>query len=166
GLVASGRLDSLALFRLALWAEERTGQPLDPTAFEPAIEWATVGSFLTFVEKVIRAGAPRRPRELDRSASFGGRECRIVDYEPGMKRSVAAFQRGLWSRDEAVNLRYLEWKYELNPFVAGSRIYLVYCGEELVAMRGFYGSLWEAGQPPERFPILVADDLFVHETFR
>src|SRR5690606_5242152 len=78
GLVASGRLDSLALFRLALWAEERTGQPLDPTAFEPAIEWATVGSFLTFVEKVIRAGAPRRPRELDRSASFGGRECRIV----------------------------------------------------------------------------------------
>ena len=165
-LVASGRLDSLALFRLALWAEEQTGHQLDPTAFEPAIEWATVGRFLAFVETVRRAGAPRRPRELDARARFGGRECLFTEYVPGMKRSVAAFQRTLWGQDEAVNQRYLEWKYEINPFAVDSRIYLAYCGEELVAMRGFYGSLWESGQPPLRVPILVADDLLIHEAFR
>ena len=165
-LLASGRLDSLALFRLALWAEEQTGQQLDPTAFEPAIEWATVGRFLAFVERVRRAGAPRRAGALDPRSSFGGRECLFTEYDPGMKRIVAAFQRGLWSPDEALNQRYLEWKYELNPFAVDSRIYLAYCGEELVAMRGFYGSLWESGQPPLRFPILVADDLLIHEAFR
>lgn len=165
-LVASSRLDSLAMFRLALWAEERTGQQLDPTAFDPAVEWATVGKFLAFVDSVRRAGAPRRTDGPASEVTLGNRDYRIVEYERGVKRAVAAFQVGLWGRDQATNERYLEWKYELNPFGAGSRIYLAFCGDELVGMRGFYGSLWEAGQPTERFPMLVADDLLVHEGHR
>lgn len=165
-LVASSRLDSLALFRLALWAEERTGVRLDPTAFDPSTEWATVGKFLAFVDTAQNGGAPKRRGAIEARVSLGGRDYRIVEYEPGMKQLVAAFQRGLWGGDQATNQRYLEWKYELNPFAAGSRIYLAFCGEELVGMRGFYGSLWEAGQPVERFPALVADDLLIHEAHR
>lgn len=165
-LVASGLLDSLALFRLALWAEDQTGLQLDPTAFDPAIEWATVGNFLAFVEKLRGAGAPRRLHALDARANFGGRDCVVVRYEAAMKPVVAAFQRGLWSPDQAANERYLEWKYERNPYAAGSQIYLAFCGEALVGMRGFYGSLWEAGTPAEKLPVLVADDLLIREDFR
>jgi acyl carrier protein len=48
-LFESGRLDSLALFNLVLWIEERTGTPIDPTAFDLAHEWATVRDIVAFV---------------------------------------------------------------------------------------------------------------------
>jgi len=48
-LFDSGRLDSLALFNLVLWIEERTGVPIDPTAFDLAQEWASVRDIVAFV---------------------------------------------------------------------------------------------------------------------
>jgi len=48
-LIESGRLDSLALFNLVLWIEERTGAPIDPTAFDLAQEWASVRDIVAFV---------------------------------------------------------------------------------------------------------------------
>ena len=48
-LIESGRLDSLALFNLVLWIEERTGVPIDPTAFDIAQRWATVRDIVAFI---------------------------------------------------------------------------------------------------------------------
>jgi acyl carrier protein len=52
-----GRLDSLALFNLVLWIEERIGAPIDPTAIDVAQEWRSVRDLLAFV--VRRIGARR-----------------------------------------------------------------------------------------------------------
>jgi acyl carrier protein len=48
-LIESGRLDSLGLFNLVLWIEERTGAIVDPTAFDVAQEWSCVRAILSFV---------------------------------------------------------------------------------------------------------------------
>ena len=48
-LLESGRLDSLALFNLVLWIEERTGTLLDPTALDIAREWGSVRDILASV---------------------------------------------------------------------------------------------------------------------
>jgi acyl carrier protein len=49
-----GLLDSLALFNLVLWIEERTGTAIDPTAFDIAQEWSSVSDIVAFVNA--RAG--------------------------------------------------------------------------------------------------------------
>lgn len=48
-LFEMGLLDSLALFNLVLWIEERTGAPIDPTALDIAQEWGSVRDILAFV---------------------------------------------------------------------------------------------------------------------
>lgn len=48
-LFETGRLDSQALFNLVLWAEERIGEPIDPTALDLARDWATVSDIVSFV---------------------------------------------------------------------------------------------------------------------
>jgi acyl carrier protein len=54
-LIESGRLDSLALFNLVLWIEERTDAPIDPTAFDLAQEWASVRDIVAFVKARARS---------------------------------------------------------------------------------------------------------------
>ncbi|MEP7305981.1 MAG: hypothetical protein ABJA98_10735 [Acidobacteriota bacterium] len=82
-------------------------------------------------------------------------------YGPEHKSQVAELQKELWSSDTRLNTAYLEWKYEQNPYLDIILIYLVWHRGELVAMRGFYGSLWEAGRPRRQFPIYCADDLVI-----
>jgi acyl carrier protein len=53
-LFETGLLDSLALFNLVLWIEERTGAPIDPTSFDLAQEWASVREILAFLGARVR----------------------------------------------------------------------------------------------------------------
>jgi GNAT superfamily N-acetyltransferase len=85
----------------------------------------------------------------------------IVPYGAMHKGQVAALQTHLWSGDLDLAMRYLEWKYEQNPYLPEPLIYLAFSGGELVGMRGFYGATWEAGSPPAGFLVPVADDLVV-----
>jgi len=48
-LIRSGLLESLGLFRLALWIEKETGSKLDLESLDPAKEWDTIQGILTFV---------------------------------------------------------------------------------------------------------------------
>jgi acyl carrier protein len=48
-LFGTGRLDSLGLFNLVLWIEERTGSPIDPTALDLTREWASVRDIVAFL---------------------------------------------------------------------------------------------------------------------
>jgi len=50
-LLQSGRVDSLALFRLASWVERAVGERVDPASFDLVREWETVGSVVHFVER-------------------------------------------------------------------------------------------------------------------
>ena len=90
----------------------------------------------------------------------------IVRYQPSFKSAVAQFQTRLWSPDAELNLRYLEWKYESNPYADEPDIYLAFHHDELVGMRGFYASQWETGVPARQWPVLVADDLLIREDHR
>ena len=85
----------------------------------------------------------------------------ISRYRPEHKAQVAVLQTDLWSSDTRLNTAYLEWKYEQNPYLDIIPIYLVCHRGELVAMRGFHGSVWEAGRPRQRFQIYCADDLVI-----
>ena len=58
-LVGSGVFDSMALFNLLHWVEERVGVPIDPTAFDLISEWQTVDRVVEFVERH-RIGAAGR----------------------------------------------------------------------------------------------------------
>jgi acyl carrier protein len=48
-LIRSGLLDSLGLFRLALWIEKETRSKLDLESLDPAKEWDTIQEILSFV---------------------------------------------------------------------------------------------------------------------
>ncbi|MET0164078.1 MAG: GNAT family N-acetyltransferase [Vicinamibacterales bacterium] len=169
-LIASGLLDSLALFNLILWIEQKTGRSIEPTSVNPVAEWDSVTRILQYVQdsSVVRQSGAAMPSSA--AASYDRhlpeREYRVVRYTPDHKHAVAEFQTGLWSRTPSRNLQYLEWKYEQNPYANEGRIYLAFHNDLLVGMRGFYGSRWEGGVPTRQMPVLVADDLLVGEHHR
>ena len=61
-LITSGLLDSLALFNLVTWVEERIGVPLDLTTLDLTEQWGTVDELAQFVETRAGTGAPATPR--------------------------------------------------------------------------------------------------------
>jgi acyl carrier protein len=50
-LITSARLDSLQLFNLLTWIEERVGRPIDVTAIDITVEWDTVDAVVAFVKR-------------------------------------------------------------------------------------------------------------------
>lgn len=85
----------------------------------------------------------------------------IVPYAPRFEAAVAELQRGLWTPDARVNAAYLRWKFLENPCGTEPLIYLALADGEVVAMRGFFGSRWEAGGAAAPEPMPHADDLIV-----
>jgi hypothetical protein len=90
----------------------------------------------------------------------------IVRYRAEHKQEVARLQTALWGPDPAANARYLEWKYEQNPWAARPRIYLAVRGDEVIGMRGFFESRWEVGAPARCVSIPLADDLAIRASER
>lgn len=169
-LIASGLLDSLALFNLILWIEEKTGRSIEPTSVNLGAEWDSIPRILQYIQDSAMIPQSRATVPPPAAASYDRQlpkhEYRVVRYTPEHKHAVAEFQTGLWSRHPSRNLRYLEWKYEQNPYANEGRIYLAFHNDLLVGMRGFYGSRWEAGVPARQMPVLVADDLLAGEHHR
>ena len=50
-LISSGVLDSLGLFELSVWIEEKVGRAINPGAFDLRTEWDTPARIVRFVEK-------------------------------------------------------------------------------------------------------------------
>ncbi len=50
-LFQSGYFDSLALFNLVTWIEDRIGAPVEVDALDPTREWTTVAEILRYVER-------------------------------------------------------------------------------------------------------------------
>ena len=166
-LISSGRLDSLALFQLILWVEVKIGHPVNLRTVNLASEWDSIGRILQYVDQFLPGGiAPAQPGPPRNPVLRNHGTLDIVRYTAAYKHAVARLQTGLWSKDAGLNLRYLEWKYENNPFLAEPHIYLAVDHDEVVGMRGFHGSRWEVGQPCSQHDVLVADDLLVREDHR
>jgi GNAT superfamily N-acetyltransferase len=92
--------------------------------------------------------------------------CRMVPYHPEHAPLVAALQRHLWSHDVELNAAYLDWKHHQNPYIREPLIYLAFADEQLVGMRGIFGTRWEVGEPSESFTLPYADDLVIDPAFR
>ncbi len=92
--------------------------------------------------------------------------CRVVPYRPEHAPLVAALQRHLWSHDVELNAAYLDWKHHQNPYIREPLIYLAFVDEQLVGMRGIFGTRWEVGEPSEFFTLPYADDLVIDPAFR
>ena len=50
-LIVSGRIDSVGLFQLLLWIEEKTGGTIDPGAVDLRREWDSIHAILGFIER-------------------------------------------------------------------------------------------------------------------
>lgn len=163
-LITSGLLDSVALFNLSLWVEERIGRPLDPTGFDLANEWNTVASVVAFVERQRSGdttGAAQAPHWIGRSHAPLAPGYDLVRYTPAFKEAVVRLQNRLWSSSETLNRRFFEWRYEQCPQLSEPLIYLALKEGKPVATRGFGQAVWEAGMglPPAQW--YFADDLVV-----
>jgi GNAT superfamily N-acetyltransferase len=90
----------------------------------------------------------------------------IVKYNSGFKRPVVELQKQLWSSDTGLNERYFEWKYERNPHLRESHVYLAIHRNNVVGMRGFHEARLEAGTPSRTFPVLIAGDAVVSPDHR
>jgi len=82
----------------------------------------------------------------------------IVKYRPEFKNQIIELQTHLWSPDLAANTAYLEWKYEQNPYLDTTLIYLALYAGKVVGMRGMYGAKWEIGHPSQTLPVVCAGD--------
>lgn len=179
-LISSGLLDSLALFNLSVWVEEKLGSPIDPTTFDVTQAWDSVESILRFVEargapvsqsRPAGDSAPAAPVASQAVASQAvashrDERYRIVRYEPRWRGAVTALLRGLWSPDAALNEAVFGWKYEDNPFAADPLVYLALRDGAPVAMRAFCGSAWEIGGACTPQAVYLADDFVVAEKDR
>jgi acyl carrier protein len=55
-LIDSGKLDSLSLFKLALFVETEVGRVIDVSAFDLAREWNTIDDIVQFIATQKAAG--------------------------------------------------------------------------------------------------------------
>lgn len=165
-LIASGILDSLALFRLVVWIEEKIGRNLDPTSMDLVRECDSMRRILDFVRRSGVDSAPGIATETSARPSRHRSGVDIVEYTPEHKQAVLFLQTRLWSTDPDINRRYFDWKYARNPYCSDPRIYLALAQGEVVGMRGFYPSCWEFGSSKRSAAVLVADDLTIREDRR
>jgi len=157
-LIKSGALDSLGVFNLATWIERELNCEIDPMTFDLASEWDTVDQIVGFVS---RRSDPVSDHAPARTAHY-----EIVPYSSAFKWRVAELQRHLWSSNPSRNRDYLEWKYERNPYLQPSLIFLALSGSEVVAMRGVLGSRWEVGSPTRSVVLPYAADLVARPDHR
>ena len=50
-LIVSGLIDSVGLFEMLLWVEEKTGTTIDPAAVDWRREWDSVRAILHYIEQ-------------------------------------------------------------------------------------------------------------------
>ena len=60
----------------------------------------------------------------------------IVRYRPEHKSQVAKLQTHLWTSEPKLATRYLEWKYEENPYAKEPVIYIAFQGSNSWACEG------------------------------
>lgn len=174
-LISGGLLDSMALFSLSVWLEERLGQPIDPSGFDVLSAWDSVAAILAFLRErgavVPDAVVPDAvmpdaavPAAAPAPASVGG-AYRIERFTESHRPAVMDLMRALWSDDRALNDAVFRWKYESSPFDPEPLVYVALREGVPVAVRTFARFAWER---PDAAPVAlyVADDWVVSDAAR
>jgi hypothetical protein len=86
-------------------------------------------------------------------------EYEIVRYRPEFREGVLRLQP--WFSDPSMGEAYFRWKHERNPFSDGAAAWLAMRGPEVVGMRAFFATRWEAGPERSVFDALYADDFAI-----
>jgi hypothetical protein len=82
-----------------------------------------------------------------------------------MAEGIARLQRLHWASGIRVNRAYLRWKYLDNPYVDSPLVYVALAGDQVVGMRGMFGSAWDLGSGTSaRIP--AASDSLIHPQHR
>jgi GNAT superfamily N-acetyltransferase len=79
---------------------------------------------------------------------------------------IAVLEAELINTGQRLSRRYLEWKYRQNPFIPGPLLFVVRHSDEIVAVRGMYGTRWNLGTGREAIVLPHADDLMIREEHR
>ncbi len=90
----------------------------------------------------------------------------VVKYRPELKPLLVELQKEMWSTDASLNMRFLEWKYERNPYLREPLIYVALHHDQPVGMRGFHEARLEAGTPSHAYPVLIAGDALISSAHR
>ena len=72
-------------------------------------------------------------------------DIQIVPYRPEFRRGAAELRSSVLGNSPAENELYLDWKYQRNPFPEATVLYLAIAGQQVVGMRGMFGTKWEFG---------------------
>jgi GNAT superfamily N-acetyltransferase len=90
----------------------------------------------------------------------------IMRYDPEMMPQLARLQKHLLGPSARRNGRYLEWKYEQNPYLPQPVIYVGLHAGRVVAMRGLFGAQWQMGRTGICEVLPYVDDGVVHPAHR
>jgi hypothetical protein len=90
----------------------------------------------------------------------------VALYRPGDEAELCQLQTFLWSADVELNRRYLEWKYERNPYLPDPILVVARHRGQLVAARGMFGSCWSVGPARRRAVLPVSSDMVIHPQHR
>jgi RimJ/RimL family protein N-acetyltransferase len=80
-------------------------------------------------------------------------EYEIVQYLPEYKYDVARIEQHLWGTDIELNVKYLEWKYEQNPYRLMPSLYLSMYEGKVVGATGFSWGIWQVGKSSSRLVV-------------
>ncbi|MEJ2171546.1 MAG: GNAT family N-acetyltransferase [Woeseiaceae bacterium] len=70
---------------------------------------------------------------------------RLAKYSPSHKDQVCALRSRVFGGEHSITKRYLEWKYEQNPYLKDLYYYVALYGNSVVGMQGMFGSEWCLG---------------------
>jgi hypothetical protein len=87
-------------------------------------------------------------------------------YEERHKRQIAQLQKQLWGLSPVANQKYLEWKYEQNPYTPDPLIYVAVDQGRVIGMRGIFGASWEVQGERTQMAIPSAADSLVDRQHR
>lgn len=90
----------------------------------------------------------------------------IVHFDPSLKDELVEFRRRTYETGFPESRDYLEWKYELNPYLQGPVYYIARAGGRIVGMRGVYGTCWEHDRARQVTVLPCADDWAVDPEYR
>jgi hypothetical protein len=98
--------------------------------------------------------------------SFLPDEYEIIQYRPEFKDQIVELQTYMWGPDLEKNAAFLKWKYHDNPYVDRPIIYLAVYQDQVVGMRGVFGTRWQIGRPPHLLNCVSDADGVVHPAHR
>lgn len=91
---------------------------------------------------------------------------RITRYDPDLARQVVHLQKHMWGGSSSIRADYLDWKYHSNPYIEQPLIYVAMHDQQVVGMRGMFGSCWQAGTSLEKEIVPIASDTVIEPAHR